>query len=125
MNKILIAEDDKFLSNAYRVKLVKEGFDIKIAADGREVLQFLTEFSPDVIILDLVMPGMDGFAVLQEMKKNDVYKNIPVIVASNLGQKEDLERAKALGAVDYVIKNDLSMSELIAKIRAILPQSSV
>jgi two-component system, OmpR family, alkaline phosphatase synthesis response regulator PhoP len=116
MTKILVVEDDKFLDSAYRAKLTKTGFEVRIATDGNEALRTLQSFTPDIILLDLVMPGKDGFATLEEIKKSDKLKHIPVIVASNLGQKEDLDKALALGAVDYIIKSDLSLDALISKI---------
>ena len=122
MKKILVAEDDKFLANAYRVKLEKAGFEARIATNGEEALDIMLSFTPDVIILDLVMPGKDGFATLAEIKNNPKWKNIPVLVASSLGQKEDVEKATALGAADYVIKSDLSMVSLIEKINALSVQ---
>ncbi len=124
MKKILVAEDDKFLANAYRVKLTKAGYDIVLTNDGVETLQKLQEFIPDLIILDLVMPTKDGFAVLEELKKSDTLKNIPCIVASNLGQKEDIDKAMSLGARDYVVKTDLSMQKLIEKIKNILGEQN-
>jgi PleD family two-component response regulator len=118
--KILVAEDDKFLGNAYRVKLTKAGFDVKIATDGQEALDALSGFIPDLILLDLVMPVKDGFIVLETIKSDPVYKLIPVIVASNLGQKEDTDRAMKLGANDFIIKSDLSLNELVDKINTLL-----
>ncbi len=120
MKKILIAEDDKFLANAYRVKLEKAGFELKIAADGVEAVEILKTFVPDAIMLDLVMPNKDGFATLEEIKKDPRLQKIPVLVASNLGQKEDIERAKKLGAGDYVVKSDLSMSDLVSKVNSLV-----
>lgn len=123
MTKILVAEDDKFLGSAYRAKLTKTGFEVQIATDGDEALTILKTFTPDIILLDLVMPKKDGFATLQELKALEEYKKIPVIVASNLGQKEDLDKAKALGAIDYIIKSDLSLDALISKILETLQTS--
>lgn len=120
MKKILVAEDDKFLSNAYRVKLTKEGFDVKIARDGNEALSMLTEFIPDIILLDLVMPNRDGFSTLEEIKKDSKLAHVPVLVASNLGQKEDLERGSKLGAAGYIVKSDMSMSSLVKTINSLL-----
>lgn len=117
MKKILIAEDDKFIANAYRVKLTKEGFDIQIASDGEEVFEMLKTFEPDIIILDLMMPKKDGFAVLQELRSNQQWENVPILIASNLGQKEDIDKGIKLGATDYIIKSDLSLADLIAKIK--------
>ena len=120
MKKILIAEDDKFLANAYRVKLSKSGFDVMIAQDGEEAIKSLSEFTPDLIILDLMMPKVDGFSVLRELKSSDKWKGIPVLVASNLGQSEDIVKATKLGAADYIVKTDLSMKKLIEKIIQII-----
>lgn len=120
--KILVAEDDKFLSNAYRVKLTKAGFDVKLAGDGQEALDVLQTFIPDIMLLDLVMPVKDGFATLEAIKADEKLKAIPVIVASNLGQKEDCDRALALGASDFVVKSDLSLDTLIQKIHGIVGQ---
>ena len=120
MSKILIAEDDKFLSSAYRVKLAKEGFEVKIAENGTDLLEQLKTYTPDLIILDLVMPNKDGFEVLKEIKANDKWKMIPVIIASNLVQKDDIDQGLALGANDYIVKTDLSLGGLIAKIKTYL-----
>lgn len=118
--KILVAEDDKFLSNAYRVKLTKAGFEVKMVADGQEVLTILQTFTPDIILLDVVMPVKDGFATLEAIKSDEKLKTIPVIVASNLGQKEDCDRALKLGANDFVVKSDLSLDTLIQKIHNLI-----
>lgn len=120
MRKILVIEDDKFLGSAYRVKLAKAGFEVKLATDGNEGLAALQTFLPDLILLDLIMPVKDGFAVLAELKANPQWKNIPVIVASNLGQKEDVDKSKQLGAADFIVKSDLSLENVINKINAIL-----
>jgi len=120
MKKILIAEDDKFLANAYRVKFTKAGFEVRLANDGQETMSVLKEFVPDLILLDLIMPVRDGFSALQEIKANDGLKNIPVIIASNLGQKEDIDKCRVLGAVDYIIKSDISLDELINKVNSFI-----
>lgn len=120
MKKILIAEDDKFLANAYRLKLTKAGFDVQIVGDGAELLTTLETFVPDLILLDLVMPVMDGFSTLENLRSNPKYKSITVIVASNLGQKEDIDRATNLGATDFVVKSDISLNMLIEKINKLI-----
>ena len=113
MAKILVAEDDKFLASAYRVKLSKAGHEVKIALDGQETLDIIQTFTPDVILLDLIMPVKDGFTVLEELKKSNEWKNIPVIVVSNLGQKEDIERSRLLGATDYFVKSDMHINDVL------------
>lgn len=123
MKKILVVEDDNFLANAYRVKLTKAGFEIKNAFDGNEAISALQAYIPDLILLDIVMPKKDGFATLEEIKKNEQLKNIPVIIASNLGQKEDRDRGEKLGASDFFVKTDFTLNNLIEKINKILNTS--
>lgn len=125
MSKILVAEDDPFLSNAYRVKLTKEGFEVRLARDGQEAVNALKDFTPDLILLDLVMPVKDGFTTLGEIRSDDRFKLVPVIIASNLGQKEDIEKGMALGASDFIIKSDLSMENLVQKMRNLLNPPAV
>lgn len=124
MKKILIAEDDKFLALAYRAKLAKAGFDISIASDGEEVITMLRNITPNVILLDLIMPKKDGFWTLEEIKANTSWKNIPVIIASNLGQHEDIERGMKLGASDYIIKSETSLDKLVEKIDSLLKKDT-
>lgn len=116
--KVLVAEDDNFLANAYRVKLEKEQFTVFLATNGSDALSLFQKESPDIVILDLIMPEMDGFSVLKEIRSKN--KEIPVIVASNLGQKEDIDKSKALGATDYIIKSDISIQDLVKKIQSYL-----
>lgn len=120
MKKILVVEDDKYLVNAYRVKLTASGFEVKLAMDGIEAIEILKTFQPDIILLDLVMPKKDGFSVLEEIKKNSKISKIPVIITSNLGQKEDIDRGLKLGAVDYIIKSDISISDILTKINSFI-----
>lgn len=120
MKKILIAEDDMFLANAYRVRLLKGGYEIKIAGDGAEMLDLISEFTPDIILLDLVMPKMDGFKALEKLKEDEKYKDIPVLITSNLGQANDIKRGMSLGATDYIVKSDLSLEDLVEKIERII-----
>ena len=120
MKKILVAEDDKFLANAYRVKLQREGYEVKVVYDGNELLKALPEFTPDLIVLDLIMPNKDGFTTLKELKESENYKNIPVLVSSNLGQSEDIVKATKLGAEDYMTKTDLTMKDFAKKVKVLL-----
>lgn len=120
MKKILVAEDDSYLANAYRVKLTKAGFDVKNVFDGDEAINILQTFAPDLIILDIVIPKKDGFAILSEIKANEKWKNIPVILVSNLGQKEDKDKGMQLGASDFFVKTDFSLNDLVQKINNIL-----
>lgn len=120
MAKILVAEDDKFLSEAYKTKLSSSGFEVKIVVDGEEALREITGFDPDLVILDLKMPRYDGFYFLEGLRGNGHPSRPPVVVASNSGDKNDVARAMSLGAADYVVKSNLSMTGLIEKINGIL-----
>ncbi len=115
--KVLIAEDDKFLLSAYKLKFEKDGDKIEVAMDGEEALAKIKEFKPDVVLLDLMMPKVDGFEVLEKLKAEGI-EGVPIIVASNLSQAEDEERAKKLGAVDYVVKSDIALDDLVAKVKS-------
>lgn len=115
--KILLAEDDKFISRAYKDGLTRAGFEIVLASDGKEAMQKIKQDRPDLILLDLIMPIKNGFEVLEEVKKDDELKSIPIVVLSNLGQDSDVAKGKALGAVDYLIKTNLSMKEVIEKVK--------
>ena len=114
--KVLVVEDDVFLQSAYRTKLTHSGFELETASDGEDALTKLQSFVPDVILLDLVMPRKDGFVTLAELKKIPDLQHIPVIVTTNLGQKEEMERAMSLGAVECVTKSNLSLDDIVHKI---------
>jgi DNA-binding response OmpR family regulator len=118
--RILVVEDDKYLTGAYVAKLTKIGFEVRTAADGEEALVVLDQFTPDLIILDLVMPKKDGFATLREIKDNGKWKHIPVIVATNLGQQEDIDRVMKLGAQDYIMKSDMTVDDFVRKVKMVL-----
>lgn len=118
--KVLVAEDDAFLSDAYRAKLEKSGFEVTMVGDGEEAMKALDTLVPDIILLDLVMPRKDGFATLTDIRARAPLKGVPVIVASNLGQKQEMERAKQLGANDYIVKSDLSMDDLVGRIQKVI-----
>jgi len=117
--KILIAEDDRFLASAYRAKLTKSGFEVIDAKNGKEALDSM-KLSPDLVILDLIMPDIDGFEVLKKIKSDKRYQDIPVLVASNLAQTEDIDHSLALGAAEYIVKSDLTMSGLVEKIKKLI-----
>ena len=117
---ILIIEDDKFLRELIAQKLIKEGFEISEAVDGEEGMKKVKEEKPDLVLLDLILPGIDGFEVLSKMKEDPALASIPVIILSNLGQKEDVEKGLKLGAVDYLIKAHFTPGEIIEKIKAAL-----
>lgn len=118
--KILIIEDDKFLRELIAQKILKEGYDIVETVDGEKGLEAAKKEKPDLILLDLILPGIDGFEVLSKVKEDPAVSEIPVIILSNLGQKDDIERALKIGATDYMIKAHFTPSEIILKIKGIL-----
>ncbi|MBI4094686.1 MAG: response regulator [Candidatus Liptonbacteria bacterium] len=115
--KLLIAEDDRFLSSLLKARLEKDQFEVKIASDGEEVLEILKAFKPDIIVLDLIMPRLSGFEVLEALSVDPQYSSIPVIVLSNLSQESDMERAKQLGVAEYFIKARTSIDDLVKAVK--------
>jgi len=118
--KILIVEDDKFLRELIAQKLKKEGYLISESVDGEEGIKKIKSDKPDLVLLDLILPSIDGFEVLTKAKEDSSISSIPVIILSNLGQKEDVERGLKLGAVDYLIKAHFTPGEIIEKIKSAL-----
>ena len=118
--KILIIEDDKFLRELIGQKLIKEGYDIVEAVDGEKGIKTIKDEKPDLVLLDLILPGMDGFGVLTKIKEDAGIAQIPVIILSNLGQKDDIEKGLKMGAVDYLIKAHFTPGEIIDKIKIVL-----
>jgi DNA-binding response OmpR family regulator len=119
MTKILVVEDDKFLREMISRKLEKEGYETFQAIDGEKGEEKIKEVKPDVVLLDLILPGIDGFEVLERTKKNPEVADIPIIILSNLGQKSEVERGLNLGAVDFLIKAHFTPAEIVRKIKEI------
>ena len=117
---VLVVEDDLFLRDILSQKLIKSGFAIEGAGDATEAVAALERTSVDLILLDLLLPGIGGQEFLKSIKENEKFKNIPVIVASNLDTAEEKERVKALGAVDYMIKAQLTPLEVVERIKETL-----
>lgn len=115
--KILIIEDDKFLRDLLTRKLANEGFIISEAIDGEEGIKKIREEKPDLVLLDLILPGIDGFEVLSRAKEDPNTASVPVIILSNLGQREEVEKGMKLGAIDYLIKAHFTPGEIIEKIK--------
>lgn len=114
---MLVIEDDRFLVKAYEAKLKGEGFSVSVAHDGEEGIAKIEAEKPDIILLDLIMPRMDGFDVLEEMQKHKEWKKIPVLILTNLGQEDDRKRGLKLGAKDYIVKADYSLAQIVDLIK--------
>ena len=119
-NKILIIEDDKLLKKIISKKLEKEKYETIGAVDGEEGLRLSDSEQPDLILLDLVLPETNGFEVLARLKKNPNTLKIPVIILSNLGDEEKVEKGLELGAADYLIKAHLDPGDIIERIKKVL-----
>ncbi len=111
--RILIVEDDLNLADVYSTKFEKEGFEVFVAADGEEGLSKINEWRPHLVLLDIMLPKKDGFAVLKELKENPQTKMIPVIMWTNLSDPEESRKAKELGAIDYLVKVYNMPSEVV------------
>jgi DNA-binding response OmpR family regulator len=118
--KILIIEDEKDLKFFLVRKFTEEGFDVEEAIDGEEGIKKPKENKPDLILLDLLLPGIDGFEVLSRLKRDPDLESIPVIILSNLGQEEEIGRGLKLGAVDYLIKANFTLDEIVERVRKVL-----
>ena len=117
---IMIVEDDSFVMDIYQTKLAQEGFEVVAAANGAEAMKKLENAKPDLMLLDIIMPYMDGLEVLKKIKENPETKNIPVILLTNLSQKEEVEKGIGLGANDYLIKSHFTPSEVLEKVKTYL-----
>lgn len=118
--KILIIEDDKFLRELTTQKLIEEGYEVEKAVDGEEGLKKIKKYKPDLILLDLILPILDGFEVLSKAKEDPELAYIPVIIFSNLDERENMEKCLKLGAIDYLIKAHVTPGEIIEKIKNVL-----
>ena len=122
---VLIVEDDIFLSNLLTTRLKKDGVNVLKAGDGEEALDMLRKNKPDLMTLDIIIPKKSGFEVLEEMRADSMLKDTATIVVSNLGQEADIARAKNLGALSYFIKAQVSIDEIVARIKAYLEKGTV
>lgn len=117
---VFVVEDDLFLIQAYQVKLEKEKFEVWIATNGKEALSFLEKEPPSVVLLDLLLPGLNGFEFLSVLRKNERWKSVPVLILSNLSQPENIKIAKDLGAAEYIVKAETKINDVMEKIKRYL-----
>ncbi len=114
--KILLVEDEEIMIDLLEKKLTQKGYETSVARDGQEGLKLMRETTPDLILLDIIMPKMGGFEVLERMQKDKELKKIPVIIISNSGQPVELDRVKKLGVKDWLIKTEFDPQEVIDKV---------
>ncbi|MBU1033254.1 MAG: response regulator [Patescibacteria group bacterium] len=122
MSSILLIEDDNFLATIYSQKLELEGFDVLVANNGEDGLRLALKEQPSLILLDLILPKLDGFEVLEKLKAEPQTMDVPVLVLTNMGQQEDVARCTELGAAGYLIKAHSLPDETVKKIRAVLTE---
>lgn len=120
MARVLLVEDDPFLARAYEIKFQAEGFDFSLARTGDEGLEKVKKQTPDLLLLDIMLPGKSGFEILEEMQKDEKLKKVPVVMLSNLGQDEDVQRALQLGAKEFLIKTDVKLEDVAQTVRKYL-----
>jgi DNA-binding response OmpR family regulator len=117
---ILIVEDDLFLGEIYQKKFEMEGFKVSMANNGEKAVTDIKKKMPDIVLLDILLPKLDGFSVLEQVKADQTTKEIPIILLTNLGQQDDVQRGLEKGAVDYLIKTHFKPSEVVDKVRKVL-----
>lgn len=120
MTKIAIIEDDPVISQMYRMKFEADGFDVQLADNGKRGVALAEEFKPDIILLDVQMPGMNGAEALEEIRGHDWGKKIPVIVLTNLGEEEAPKSLKTLGVHSYIVKADLTPRQVVGRVKEAL-----
>ena len=123
--RILIVDDDEFLLDMYSTKFREAGFEVDFAAEGRTAKEKMKKHRYDAILLDIVMPELDGFTLLKDVRKeNEDIKNTLIVYLTNLGQREDIEKGLALGVDDYIIKAHFTPSEVVKKVEELLKKKS-
>ena len=120
MTKIAIIEDDQTISQMYRMKFESDGFDVQLANNGKRGVALVEEFLPDIILLDIQMPEMNGAEALTEIRKHDWGKQIPVIILTNLGEEESPKELKTLGIHSYIVKAELTPRQVVTKVQEAL-----
>ena len=118
--KILIIDDDPFIADMYVIKFKGEGYEVQSAKDGKTGVAAAKKMKPDVILLDVIMPAVDGFDVLRELREDESLGRPKIIFLTNFGQKEDIDRGMKLGADDYIIKAHFTPGEVAQKVKKVL-----
>ena len=120
MAKVLIIEDDPLIVKIYTTRLTADGYEVLSAENGEDGLKLIEQDGINLIVLDLMMPRVDGFGLLEKIRSTEKTKNIPVLVYSNLAQEEEVNRAKSLGATEFIVKANISPTETVNKIKSYL-----
>ena len=118
--KILIIEDDRYISKMYQLKLSLEGYEVQVGENGRQGVDKVKEFMPDIILCDILMPELDGFEVIKIVKSDEATKSIPILIMSNLGQEDHIQKGMSLGAIGYIVKSQYTPSKVVETIKQVL-----
>ncbi len=118
--KVLIVDDDPYILKMYELKLGFENYQIATAENGKIALEKIKSFKPDVVLLDILMPELDGFGVLEEMKKYPDHSKTKVIILTNFGESTNLDKAKSFGVGDFIVKTQLTPSQVVERVKKIL-----
>lgn len=122
-HKILVIEDEPSILKAIEEALLMHDYQVRTASNAARGMEILQEFKPELLLLDLILPGKNGFEVLHELKSSPLYMNMPVIILTNLGDEEEIRRGMELGAADFLIKADYDLEEIVKIIKKYLPAS--
>lgn len=120
MTKILIVDDDSLISGMYSLKFKEVGFKVFVATDGKSAIETAKAETPDILLLDVILPQMDGFEILAELKKQGLLKKMKVAMLSNVGEQKDMQRGMDLGAADYIVKANSTPSQVVERVKKIL-----
>lgn len=118
--KVLLVEDDSFIASSILAALEQGGFDTVLAPNGEQALASLAERIPDIVLLDLILPQMSGFDILKHIKEDPKTRQVPVVIFSNLGSPEDIEKGMSLGAKTYLVKAMLTPTEVVEKVKSMI-----
>lgn len=117
---ILVAEDDELYANAYKRVLAKAGYSTDIVSNGLQALEAIKKRIPDLLLLDLIMPVMDGFEVMKKLRDDNTLQNLKVIAVTNLGDEDDMSKLTSLGVTDYIVKSNVSIDNIVTKIKSLI-----
>jgi DNA-binding response OmpR family regulator len=118
---ILVVEDDPFLVKAYQLKFAQEGAEVTSITDGKKAMDYIKANKPsDIVLLDIMLPGMSGFDILKDLRAIQEWKDVPVIILTNLGQSQDMDKAKELGAQEYIVKANTRIADIIERVKGFL-----
>lgn len=125
MAKILFVEDDPLINKIYSTRLTADGYQVFTAENGEDGLKLAEQELPDLVVLDVMMPRLDGFAVLEKLRQNPLLTRIPILIYSNLAQEDEMNRALSLGATEFIVKANLSPTEMVNKIKQYLQNNPI